>query len=112
MTEYRAFEPRTDLGWTLGGLIAGLIYGFLGVACVALLFEGFWIIMLGLLPLLLIQLVAIFGFHWLWNRNKPKLSPAPRPWLRHHALAIGAIVGAALCFVSLLINGPILGEPA
>jgi hypothetical protein len=110
MTLYRPFNA-SDTSWTAAGLAFGLFYGFMGVAwaCIALLVEGVWIIMLGLLPMLLIQLAVIFGADWLMASWRPDPPSPSLPWLRYHAVNLGAAVGAGFCLLSLWLTGPILG---
>ena len=82
----------------------------MGIACLSLFLEGFWIFVLALLPMLLFQLAVVFAADWLMKRRRAKRpAPPPVPWFRHHATGLGALVGGAVAAVLLIVNGPILG---
>ncbi len=109
MTYHRPFELRDTVPSVIGTLF-GLFYGFMGVLCVSLFFEGFWIMILVFLPLLALQLGVIFAIDWFMKRRRAKLPPPPPvSWIRHHAASLGMVVGGSFAIISLLVNGPILG---
>ena len=112
MTQYRPFEPR-DIPWTTGGLLFGLVYGFLGILCLAFMFEGGWVLLLIGLPFLLVQCLAILGFdRFLKWRRRDAPPPPPISWARHHAVSLGAATGATIGLAMRLASGPILGGAA
>ncbi|OAN80981.1 hypothetical protein A8B78_09835 [Jannaschia sp. EhC01] len=102
MSTYRPFE-RKDLVWTALSMAFALFYGFMGVLVLwFVLFDFGWMILLLGLPFLLVQLVVILGadrFAKWRRRNDPP--PPPTSWARHHALSLGASVGALAAFVFL-----------
>lgn len=112
MSQHRPFAAR-DIAPTVIGVAFGLFFGFMGVLCIALLVEGFWIIMLALLPLLVFQMAVIFGADWLMKRYRAaQPAPPPIPWLRHHGPNLGAALGVFAAGLSLIVNGPLLGATA